>query len=68
MDAALFAHYQLHADRLFLLVHSGSRGLGDAVLARHTSKFQVNGLKLSSAEAKEYLQMHDQLRAPFGLT
>lgn len=42
--AALFAASGLDADALYLLVHSGSRGLGAAVLDRHAAAHGTSGL------------------------
>jgi len=44
---------------LLLLVHSGSRGLGNALLRRHTDKFGAGGLAEESLEEKRYLVSHD---------
>ena len=44
---------------VLLLVHSGSRGLGNALLRRHTDKFRAGGLPEESLEAKRYLASHD---------
>ena len=45
-------------DRLQLLVHSGSRGLGQEILRRHVERFGHNGLAESSADAADYLVEH----------
>jgi len=45
--------------KLFLLVHSGSRGIGEALLRRHTSRFGAEGLPEENREAKQYLEGHD---------
>lgn len=55
----LFEHYQLDAKKLFLLVHSGSRGLGHAILQNQISRFGYQGLADQSAPALEYLAKHD---------
>ncbi len=57
-DAAAFALLGLDEDRLVLLVHSGSRGLGEAVLRRHTDVRGAQGLAVDSPEAATYLQQH----------
>lgn len=44
---------------LLLLVHSGSRGLGDDLLWRHTEKFGAGGLDAKSREANAYINTHD---------
>lgn len=49
----------LDPDRLVLLVHSGSRGLGEAVLRRHTDQRGADGLTAGSPEAIAYLGQHD---------
>lgn len=45
--------------RLQLLVHSGSRGLGQAILRAHVDAFSHSGLAEGSAEAAAYLLQHD---------
>ena len=44
---------------LQLLVHSGSRGLGQAVLRSHVDGFSHDGLAEGSLEAAAYLLQHD---------
>jgi release factor H-coupled RctB family protein len=44
---------------LQLLVHSGSRGLGQQVLRAHVDAFSHAGLAAGSDEAKAYLLQHD---------
>lgn len=46
-------------DSVHLLVHSGSRGLGEAILRDHVDRFRAAGLAEGSAEAAEYLARHD---------
>ncbi|WP_140918095.1 RNA ligase RtcB family protein [Limnobaculum xujianqingii] len=46
--------------QLQLLVHSGSRGLGQAILRRHVERFNHGGVITGSPEAKEYLNEHHQ--------
>ena len=57
---AAFAGLGLDPDRLFLLVHSGSRGLGQAILRSHVERFGAQGLNEKSVEAQVYLADHDQ--------
>lgn len=57
-DAAAFSLLGLDEDRLALLIHSGSRGLGEAVLRRHTDQRGAEGLQVDSSEADSYLQQH----------
>ncbi|ULJ62662.1 RNA ligase RtcB family protein [Wielerella bovis] len=44
---------------LQLLVHSGSRGLGQAILREHVDKFSHAGLAENTPEALDYLAKHD---------
>lgn len=59
-DEQAFEQACMHKDRLYLIVHSGSRGLGDEILRSHTSKHGALGLEASSVEGKAYLAKHDQ--------
>jgi len=45
--------------RLLLLVHTGSRGLGERILRAHVDAFGHHGLVAGSAEADDYLAQHD---------
>ena len=58
-DEAGFAALGLDADALFLLVHSGSRGLGESTLRAHTEVHGAGGLPAASEEAHAYLVRHD---------
>lgn len=49
----------LNGKNLFLLVHSGSRGIGEALLRKHTDKYGAEGLLAKSSDAKQYLTAHD---------
>ncbi len=46
--------------RLMLLVHSGSRGLGQAILQQHVERFGHHGLLADSEQAQAYLHQHQQ--------
>ena len=46
------------ADCLQLLVHSGSRGMGQQILRRHIEQFSHQGLADNSTEAAAYLAEH----------
>ena len=48
---------------LQLLVHSGSRGLGQQILRRHVDKFSHAGLPENTPEAATYLAEHDNALA-----
>ena len=59
-DARLFEEMTLDEDSLYLLVHSGSRGLGESILRQHTAVHKNNGVREDSPEAAEYLEAHSQ--------
>lgn len=44
---------------LLLLVHSGSRGLGEQILRTHIDAFGHHGLRTGSSEAMAYLEQHE---------
>ena len=58
-DAAELAALGLDADRLVVLVHSGSRGLGRAVLLSHQLRHGYAPLDGQSDDARAYLELHD---------
>ena len=58
-DAGLFAELGLRGDAVHLMVHSGSRGLGQAILYRHRARHNVDGLAAGSPECAAYLAAHD---------
>jgi release factor H-coupled RctB family protein len=59
-DTKAFQALKLEADRLLLLVHSGSRGLGEHILRAHVDRHGAGSLAEDSAEARTYLARHDQ--------
>ncbi|CAM3083328.1 RNA ligase RtcB family protein [Corallococcus sp. ZKHCc1 1396] len=58
-DARVFEALGLRAERLLLLVHSGSRGLGEAILRTHVDRHAAGGLTAGTPEARAYLERHD---------
>jgi release factor H-coupled RctB family protein len=48
----------LHAQQVHLLVHSGSRGLGESILRTHAGQFGAQGLSEAGIDAAEYTQRH----------
>lgn len=50
----------LDKKQLFVLVHSGSRGMGEWILRQHVDRFKAGGLATNTQEAQEYLESHDQ--------
>lgn len=59
-DTAALLALELNPKALLLLVHSGSRGLGEAILRRHVDQHGHNGLEMTSAAGVQYLQEHDE--------
>lgn len=53
-----FAELNLDASQLMLLVHSGSRGLGERILRKHTDRFGAAGLHPESDDGKSYMEEH----------
>jgi release factor H-coupled RctB family protein len=60
VDEETFNRSGLVAQELLLLVHSGSRGLGEAVLRKHIDRHANKGLAEDSADAEAYLHGHNQ--------
>lgn len=58
-DDARFAEYGLAQDRVWMMVHSGSRGLGQAVLQAHRQSAVSQGIPADSPETIAYLTDHD---------
>lgn len=50
----------LKEDRVLMMVHSGSRGLGQAILQDHVARHGTAGLDHGTTEAAAYLHSHDQ--------
>ena len=59
-DEDTFTQFGLKSDCLVLLVHSGSRGKGEAILREHINKYRNQGLIDQSDEAQNYLVKHNQ--------
>ena len=49
-------------DAVYLCVHSGSRGFGEAILREHFAQFGTGGLAAATGEAAHYLARHDHAR------
>jgi len=58
-DGALLAGTGLDSEAVHLMVHSGSRGLGQAILDRHRLRHNVGALVAGEAECAAYLAEHD---------
>lgn len=59
-DEAAFAALGLSAEHLLLLVHSGSRGLGESILREHARRHGAQPLAAGTPELTEYLRQHDR--------
>lgn len=60
LDAPALAALELDPERLCLLVHSGSRGLGESILRAQVDQWGHAGLTPDSPEAEDYRTRHDQ--------
>jgi release factor H-coupled RctB family protein len=58
-DAEAAERIGISKEAVYLLVHSGSRGLGEAILREHVERFRADGLAAGSVEATEYLARHN---------
>ncbi len=58
-DETRFADLGLRHDRVWMMVHSGSRGLGQAILQAHRQADARQGIPAGHAKAKAYLAEHD---------
>ena len=59
IDDQAFQALGLNKKRLCILVHSGSRGIGDAILRQHVDRYKSSSLSLDSDAGKEYMRKHD---------
>jgi release factor H-coupled RctB family protein len=60
LDAPRFRQLGLGKSALLVLVHSGSRGLGESILRAHTRRHFGEGVAADSLAAAEYLRGHDE--------
>lgn len=60
IDETEWAALRIDPDELMLLVHSGSRALGEAILRAHTSVRGAGALDAESQEGRAYLEAHDE--------
>jgi len=58
-DVRAFKQLNLGKQALVVLVHSGSRGLGETVLRAHVSRHFGDGVRADSFAAEDYLRGHD---------
>jgi release factor H-coupled RctB family protein len=59
LDAGAFKKLGPGRQQLVVLVHSGSRGLGESILRSHVDQHFGNGVEAESFAAEEYLRGHD---------
>jgi release factor H-coupled RctB family protein len=59
IDEAAFDRLRLCRDKVHLLVHSGSRGFGEAILRSYAERFKAEPLKAGTEEFGVYLERHD---------
>ena len=59
LDAKAFKLFGLGKQQLVVLVHSGSRGLGESTLRDYVAEHQASGSDAESFAAAAYLQGHD---------
>ena len=60
VDRGRFAALGFGEDRVWMMVHSGSRGLGQVILQAQTANSGKAGLLAGSPDAEAYLRRHDQ--------
>tara|TARA_R110002096_G_scaffold436056_1_gene666538 strand:+ start:97359 stop:98465 length:1107 start_codon:yes stop_codon:yes gene_type:complete len=58
-DEDLFATLDLDKKRVALLVHSGSRGLGELIYHKHVTDHKAVGVKVGSSTFGAYIAEHD---------
>lgn len=59
LDASAFKRFGLGKQQLVVLVHSGSRGLGESVLRAYVDEHRADGSDAESFAAATYLKDHD---------
>ncbi len=59
-DQESFGDLGLDKERALLLVHSGSRGLGEAILRAHVDRYRAQGLATDSDAFADYIEAHNQ--------
>ncbi|MBV7276147.1 RNA ligase RtcB family protein [Clostridium sp. PL3] len=61
LDKEEFNNLNLDKNRVYLLIHSGSRGLGEHILRKHIEKYSCqNGLEWGSEGFESYLKDYEQ--------
>lgn len=60
VDDERFIAFGLSSDRIWMMVHSGSRGLGQAILQTHKGEKVDEGMPADEEQGQAYLVLHDQ--------
>lgn len=63
VDPSRFDALELDRDRLWMMVHSGSRGLGHAILQSHVATSGNGAMTANGPEGHAYLRQHDRALA-----
>ena len=59
-DKDAFEKMGLSQDKLCLLIHTGSRGLGHEILQKHTNNVEQHGLQVGTPAFDNYMHDHDR--------
>ena len=59
LDESIFSSLSLDEKKIFLLVHSGSRGYGEEILREYTDIFSSKGINIKDEYASNYFKKHD---------
>lgn len=59
-ESKIFESLNLDKKSIVILVHSGSRGLGESILRKHVEQFGHKGLNIDTEFFDDYLKQHDQ--------
>lgn len=60
VNTDLFTEYGFNSAALLLLVHSGSRGLGQSILEAHVRKYGGSSLEEGTSLFEDYIRKHDE--------
>ena len=60
LNRELFDDLKLDKRQVYILVHSGSRGLGESILRRHIDKYKGGGLTHGTEDFDAYITRHDR--------
>lgn len=58
-NSEVFNSLGLDKKNVFVMTHSGSRGLGESILREHTDKFKGSSLKEGTTEFDNYFEKHN---------